>query len=76
MLALDLIITPKNEQNFPYLHSRFLKIVFTQKHKAFIFFNVFPMEFFRIAVKLNFALNLLLLLLILASKKFGSKIQN
>ena len=36
------IIPPKKEQNCPNPSSQFKKIVFTQKPKAFNFFNIFP----------------------------------
>ena len=38
-------------------------------------FSIFSHEIFRIGVKLNFELNLLLLFTILSSKKFGGQIQ-
>ena len=48
-------------------------MVFTQRPKGFAFFN-FSHEIFGIGVKLNFALNLKLQFLILASKIFGGQI--
>ena len=69
------ILLPKMNKIL-YLQSQLKKKLSSLKSLRLLHFSIFSHEIFRIGVKLNFDLDLLLLFLILAFNKFGCQIMN